>query len=272
MSIREEAFKGEPISAPVIDAHTHLLPYNNAGWYQSISSDLEVVRLLDHLGINCIVTAPHSLILGDMEETNEKAASAAKSFPGRIYGYIAISPHEGLLSIRRVLDKYSKNKNFVGIKLIPGYHGPLDCPEYDYALDFAQETRCPVLCHIWEGTPALAEVERAVKSRPRLKLIMAHQGGGYAPCTDAYLKLMSEYPNLFTDICGSLFNSYPLERIVERAGEDRVIYGSDLINLDPRYDFGRVVFSSLPEKVKKKILCGNYLELLEDSGMGHIEI
>jgi predicted TIM-barrel fold metal-dependent hydrolase len=58
--------------------------------------------------------------------------------------------------------------------------------------------------------------------------------------------------------------------LVAIAGEDRVIYGSDLINLDPRYDFGRVVFSPLPDGVKRKILSGNFLSLLRDSGMGGI--
>ena len=60
------------------------------------------------------------------------------------------------------------------------------------------------------------------------------------------------------------------EEIVDLAGEDRVIYGSDLINIDPRFDFGRVVFSALDDRIKRKILADNFLNLLKGSNMGQI--
>lgn len=261
-----------PVSVPVIDAHTHILEYFHLGWYQSFTTNPEIIALMDHIGIDCIVTAPHSLILGGMEYTNRIAAEAAEEYPGRIYGYISVIPGEGLGAVKAILNRYVKNDRFVGLKLLPGYHGPLACAEYDYALDFAAETACPVLCHIWGNSPSMEEVERAVKARPGLKLIMAHQGGGYAECTDAYVELMSVYPNLYMDICGSLYNRYSMEEMVELAGEDRVIYGSDLINLDPRYDLGRVVFSILDDRVKRKLLAENFLKIIEDSQMGHIHM
>jgi uncharacterized protein len=270
MGIREEAFSGKPVSVPVIDAHTHILEFYKNGWYQSQTSLPEIISLMDHLGINCIVTAPHSLIIGDMDHANETSVEASASFPGRIYCYITVRPQQGLDDVRRTLERYSKNKSFLGLKFLAGYHGPLACPEYDYALDFAAEASCPVLCHTWSNYPSMEEVERAVKTRPGLKLMMAHQGGGTVECTDRLVKLMNAYPNLYMEICGSFHNRYSMEELVEMAGEDRVIYGSDLINLDPRYDFGRVVFSTLTDVIKKKLLAGNFLRLLEGSQMGRI--
>jgi predicted TIM-barrel fold metal-dependent hydrolase len=99
---------------------------------------------------------------------------------------------------------------------------------------------------------------------------MAHQGGGDTGRTDAYTKLMKDYSNLYMEICGSLYNQYSMEEIVGLAGEDRVIFGTDLINLDPRFDLGRVIFSTLSDSVKKKVLAENYLKLLEGSKMGKI--
>jgi len=270
MQIVDEAFNGMPITAPVIDAHTHILEYYHSGWYQSFTTNKDIIAVMDHIGIDCIVTAPHSLILGDMEYTNKIAAEATEEYPGRIFAYISIIPHEGIEAVKAALYKYSKNERFIGLKFLPGYHGFLAGIEYDYALDFAAEIGCPVLCHIWENSPSLLDVERAAKSRPDLKLMMAHQGGGNADCSDAYAKLMSIYPNLYMEICGSLFNQYSMEQLVELASEDRVIYGSDLINLDPRYDFGRVVFSTLDDRIKKKILAENFLHLISGSKMGHI--
>ena len=64
---------------------------------------------------------------------------------------------------------------------------------------------------------------------------------------------MKDQPNLYMEICGMLSNTLSIEDLVSLAGEDRVIYGSDMINIDVRYDFGRVIFSSLPDNIKKKI-------------------
>ena len=72
------------------------------------------------------------------------------------------------------------------------------------------------------------------------------------------------------EICGSLENTLAIEDLVGLVGEDRLIYCSDQINLDARYDFGRIVFSPLSDDVKKMLLSGNYLSLLKDSGMGRI--
>lgn len=272
MGIREDAFDGKPVTVPVIDAHTHILEYFYNGWYQSDTSLDNVLLLMAKLGIDCIVTAPHSLIIGDINMANEAALEAAEQHPDRIYCYIAVRPQQGLDSIKHILNKYSKNKHFIGLKFLAGYHGPLACPEYDYSLDFAAEASCPVLCHTWANYPSIEEVERAVRTRPGLKLIMAHQGGGSVECTDRLTALMKNYPNLFMEICGSFRNQYSMEDFVEMAGEDRVIYGSDLINLDPRFDFGRVVFSTISDEIKKKILAWNFISLLKDSQLGQIDI
>lgn len=174
--------------------------------------------------------------------------------------------------VRAAIAKYSTRQGFIGFKFLPGYHGPLACTEYDYALDFAAEAGCPVLCHVWGGTPSLSDVERAVKMRPGLKLMMAHQGGGDPEHTDAYTTLMKDYPNLVMEICGSLFNRYSMEDYVALAGEDRIVFGTDQINLDPRFDLGQVIFSTLSDDVKKKILAENFLRLLEVSRLGGIAL
>lgn len=270
--IREHAFAGRTIDVPVIDAHTHILTYHHSGWYQAFGSLEDVTAVMDHLGINCIVTAPHNLVTGSIDDTNQAAADAARQYPGRIYGYIVVRPQIGMEQVRATIDTYARNPAFVGFKFLAGYHGPLDVPEYRYALDFAVEHRCPVLSHTWCNNPTMADIEAVVKPRPDLKLIMAHQGGGRAEFTDAYVKLMRDYPNLFMETCGSLYNRYGMEDMVELAGEDRVIFGTDMINLDPRFDFGRVVFSTLSDEVKQKLLAGNYLRLLADSQLGTISL
>ena len=272
MEIREEAFAAKPISARVVDAHTHVFGANfNYGWYSAEATEVEIMELLDHLGIDCVVTAPLDLVT-DVDRANETAATKASERPGRIYGYISVRPQQGIDGIRSTIEKYSGNKSFVGFKLLPGYHGPLACPEYDYVLDFACEAGCPVLSHIWGNNPLMTDVRKAAEKRNDLKLIMAHQGGGRTADTDAYVEVMKDYPNLRMDICGSLHNQYSMEDYVRLAGEDRIIYGSDMPLLDLRFDLCQVTLSTLSDSIKKKILAENFLKLLNGSQLGHIHL
>lgn len=272
MTIRDEAFHGRPISAFVVDAHTHLSPYYMSGWYESPheTATSAVVAGMDRLGINCIVTAPHPLVMGMMRVANKAAADAIRDFPGRIFGYISVCPGEGLDAVREELAQYGRDPGFLGLKFLSGYHGSLTQLEYQYAADFANEAACPVLTHTWSNSPPLSEVRQLAEKHPRMKLMCAHQGGGDAGLSRELAGAISRLPNLYMELCGSLANPLAVEDLVELAGEGRVIYGSDSINLDVRYDFGRVVFSPLGDEVKKKLLSGNFLSLLQTSQMGRI--
>jgi predicted TIM-barrel fold metal-dependent hydrolase len=184
---------------------------------------------MDALGISCVVTAPHSLIAGTMEQTNSAAAEAAEKYPGRIFCYISVIPHEGIEETKKQIEKYSKNPSFIGLKFLPGYHGSLLQPEYEYALDFAKEAKCPVLCHNWGGNPSLDEFRHYMEKRPDLKLLLAHLGGGSADCTDRTALFMKDHPSVNMELCGSLYNTYSVEEIMAMIGENRLVYGSDLI-------------------------------------------
>ena len=63
-----------------------------------------------------------------------------------------------------------------------------------------------------------------------------------------------------------------MEAIVDLIGEDKIIFGTDAINLDPKYELGKVAFSTLSDTVKEKIFARNYLKILENSQLGKIEL
>lgn len=272
MTIRDEAYAGLPLSCPVIDAHTHIGPYHMSGWHQKYDrTDTGLVlEDLARLGIDCIVTAPHPMTQERMEEANRMAAQMAKAHPGKVYGYISIVPPCGMDRVKKELETYRNHPAFLGLKFLTGYHGDLLQPEYEYAMDFADEMGCPVLCHEYGNIPDRKEFVKALKTRHNMKLLIAHQGGGFAADTRACAPIIRDHENAYMEICGSLDNQLPLEVIVELAGEDKVIFGTDAINLDPKYELGKVAFSTLPEETKKKIFAENYLKVMESSRMGKI--
>ena len=276
MTIREEAFGGKPLSCKVIDAHTHISSSHFDGWHQKYDrvDTLSILEDLARLGIDCIVTAPHPMLQGRMAEANCMADAAAREFPGKVYGYLSVVPECGMAEVKEQIEKYGKNPNFLGLKFLSGshYHGKLELPEYQYAMDFAEEAGCPVLCHEYANVPALEEFTEALKHRHKMKLIIAHQGGGFAKYTRRTAPVIRDYENAYLEICGSLDNALTMEAMVDLVGQDKVIFGTDAINLDPKYEIGKVALSPLSDEIKKKIFAENYLRLLENSQMGRIRL
>ena len=274
MTIREQAFLGHPLDCLMIDMHTHLGGYYVRGWFQppELDNPEKFVALAQRLGTDYIVTAPHLMIYGDMEMANKLAAESAERFPGVVYCYLSVCPDQGLCILKEQLQKYAGRSDFVGLKLLGGYHGSYTRREYQYALDFADEKACPVLCHTWENDPSIGEFKNILQKRSRLSLIAAHLGGGNEGMTIQFASLMREYPNLYMDICGQIENTLSMEETVDLVGDDRLLYGTDMINVNPCYDFGRLAFSCLSDETKRKIFAENFLTLQEKSSMGRIAV
>ena len=274
MTIRQQAFAGKPHDIPVIDAHTHMGRFYGKGYYQNPEFvELEhYVSMQDKLGINCCVTAPHPLLDSMTELCNRQAAEAAHRFPGRIYGYISIAPFEGMDVCRKNLETYGKDPAFVGLKFLGGYNGDYTEAEYLYALDFANEAGCPVLCHTWRDKPSLAYLAKVTEQRPGLTLLLAHQGGGNADTTRQAAPYVRSISNLYMELCGSLYSTLSFADIEELVGEDKMIFGTDAINLDYRFDFGKLAFSPLPDTAKEKIFAKNFLKILSRSQLGKITL
>lgn len=273
MGILETVKQGLPVPVPVIDTHTHLGDCSISGLHQGIVKAEQVVAEMDKVGINAICTSPIIMELGDQTAANELSCQLIKEFPGRIYGNLLVAPHDGIESAKATVDKYSKVDGFVAMKFLTFYHGLPTRPEYQYALAFAQEAQCPLTFHIYSpNADAKQSVLQILEKYPNLKLILAHQGGGHKGETAFFLKVMKDYPNLYLDTCGSIANAMSIWDMALEAGEDRLVYGSDILYMEPRYELGKIVFSGMPEELMRKILAENYLKLLEGSQLGRIKL
>ena len=274
MSYSDLALAGQPLPCQIIDAHTHIGPYHMSGWHQKydrVDTGL-VLNDLARLGIDCIVTAPHPMVQERMTEANRIAAEMAAKYPGKVYGYISVVPSCGMDVVKSEVEAYKDHPAFLGFKFLTAYHGDLLQPEYEYAMDFADEAGCPVLCHEYGNIPDRKEFVEALKTRHNMKLIIAHQGGGFAAETRACAPIIRDHENAYMELCGSLDNALPTEAIVDMVGEDKVIFGTDAINLDPKYELGKVAFAPMKDEVKKKIFAENYLKVLQYSQLGKINL
>ena len=138
-------------------------------------------------------------------------------------------------------------------------------------MDFANEVSCPVLCHIWGVMPSHSDIEIAVKARPNMQFIIAHQGGGSKRSTDLAVPIVKNYENAYLELCGSMDNQYGVDDFVNMVGEDKVIFGTDQSSLEPKYELGKVAFAPISDVAKKKIFAENFLRITNASQMGKIK-
>ena len=72
--------------------------------------------------------------------------------------------------------------------------------------------------------------------------------------------------NIYLETCTSLGEHDSIEFLVNGAGEDRVLYGSDIPLMDPRLQVGRIVTADISDEAKVKVLGLNAIKLL---GLDH---
>ena len=73
-------------------------------------------------------------------------------------------------------------------------------------------------------------------------------------------------PNVYMETCSSRTTLGATEFNVERAGEDKVLYGSDMALMDARHQIAKVVTADIPRRAKEKILGLNAMRLLKLDG------
>ena len=70
-------------------------------------------------------------------------------------------------------------------------------------------------------------------------------------------------PNIYLETCTSYGQHGAIEFLVEGAGEDRVLFGSDMPLMDARMQVGRIVTADISDEAKKKVLGLNAIKLLD---------
>ena len=73
----------------------------------------------------------------------------------------------------------------------------------------------------------------------------------------------SKYPNIYLELCHSFSRHGIVEYLVEQAGVDRVLFGSDAAVLSYGQQLGRVIYADIKEEQKEKILSTNAVRLLD---------
>jgi len=263
-SVRELVERGESLAAlgwRIIDAHAHLGPWE--GFYIPTPDAATMVAMYDRLGINLAGLSSNLAVDSDYALGNERTAQAVHAFPKRLFGYVVPHPRypQGVLpELRRGFDELGLR----AIKLHPATHNySVLEPACEDIWRFAEEREAIVLVHTWEGDERCRPKAfgQLAEAHPTVPFLLGHSGGGPAGRREA-VEVAKAHSNLYLEICCSRLTSAELEYLVDGAGAERVIFGTDSPWIDPRPTLGRVAYANLADEQLRLILGENMARLL----------
>lgn len=255
-AIRREVERGEPITAcEVIDCHGHVGP---VGAFFSARTDADgLVASMDRLGIRLTaVSSMQAFYSGGAQAGNDVTAQAVRRYPDRLIGYCAVNgnyPGEVRGELARGFDILGLRH----IKLHPGTDQcAIDGAGYADVWPFAEERGAVVLIHTWAKSAATpAACAKIAERYPGLKMLLGHAGGPEG--LEEAARVARMVPNVFCDTVLSMRHFGRVEYLVQEAGVEKVLYGSDAAFLDAAPAVGQVACARISAADKCAILRTN---------------
>ncbi len=255
MSLQDYAVTGTPVDdAHIVDAHAHMGPYFNF-MVGDDGSAAAMVRMMDRLGIDVSIVSPHIALTCDWLEGNRHVAQAAAEFPGRIVPFVVVNPHAPRAAIDAEIAHWHDTTGIVAFKLHASLHKTDTMHEgYTAVYEYADAHALPILSHSWSGSGGPMKVIETLSGRyPKIEFVNAHSASGWA-VIDASCELAEKFERVHLDLTGSLLVYGGLERMVERVGAERILWGTDSPFIDPRPALGRMLCAQVPDEDKRKML------------------
>ena len=183
--------------------------------------------------------------------------------PDRFIGFAFVSPSfpGGILDeLSRAIDKLG----FRAIKLYPPYvELALNDPAWDPIYQFASERNLAVIAHTGPGYESEPDKFGEAAGRfPGANFVAGHAGNN-EPYRSQAITAAQSYPNYYLETCSTYRTPGVIEELVEKAGADRVLYGSDIPLMDPRAQIGKVITADISDEAKRLVLGGNAQRLLK---------
>lgn len=242
----------------IVDMHAHL-------WHGRYESDEhQILVAMDAYGIDEVYVSGLEGMFPDeatIEILNATVADCAKRNPGKIKGYVYVSPDKA--NALDVVKRGIEEQSMIGIKFWVATY----CDEVSSnpIIEYAVDNGLPVLLHSFHKATCQCprestgiHVANLARRYPEAKLIMAHISGN---CYDG-IRAVRDLPNVWVDICGSIFQQDALPYAIEEIGVDRLLYGSDMPG-SYLTNLGQVEEADLDSESRAKILGLNAKKLFD---------
>jgi predicted TIM-barrel fold metal-dependent hydrolase len=207
----------------IIDFHTHL---DDRWLHKPIPHASRMIAAMDRFGVDVACVYTIMGFYGDCPRHNDALLARSREYPDRLVPFVTVDPKEGPAAVDE-LERCLEFSEFRGIKFHPwlqAFASSMLRDTMTAILKVAARTSTPVLYH--DGTPPysttfqIADLARWV---PEAAILLGH--AGLADYTDPAAQLIRDLPNLYGCFCGS--RPGDLVHLVETAGADKILFGSD---------------------------------------------
>lgn len=239
----------------ILDSHMHVGDFPLFG--VSLDRDGLVAQMREHgIGTGLVFHPDNDLVRRVIAGT-----------PG-VYGLVWVNPRapDAVGTTRALLDE--PGSRFRGVKLHPlldGYHP--DDPSVHPVIELLIERGLPALIHC--GHPIFTlpwSIEELIRRYPQARVILGHMGHGNIVYINAAIDVAARNPNVYLETSGMPMHT-KIREAVERAGPDRVLYGSDTPFHHPSVELTKVRVSGLPTELVGRVLGENGLRLFFGGSM-----
>jgi predicted TIM-barrel fold metal-dependent hydrolase len=241
----------------VIDFHGHVGRWDK--WVNNYDQKL-MLHAMDSAGID--ISCLFNTFYPDGTSGNDRAAEFVGRHPDRFIGYAVVSPEmpERMVpELTRAIDELK----FRAIKVYPPYTTcEIYKPPWHPIYEFANERKLAILFHSgveWQNhTRYLAKI---APDYPQAIFVAGHSGNVAEERADAIAGAQA-HPNIYLETCSTFRTPGVIEQLVNEAGADRVLYGSDIPVMDPRAQIGKIIAAEISDEAKRQVLGGNASRLL----------
>lgn len=240
---------------PVIDSHCHLGQSSDFYIIPKSKTD-EVVAVMDRYGVDHALTFSIG-VASDPRAGNKLQYAAAAERPDKFTPLTFIHanfPQDWLAEL-----EFGAANGCRGIKLITAYQG-IDENSVDWAvaLDFAKDRGWVALNHHW-GAPE--RLDMWAERYPSITFIVGHGFGCYA-------NVAAKRPNVYISTCACFVPNFcsSFGELHKLAPVEKLLYGSDALDLDFGTGLGPIAYADIPERDKEMILGGNAVKLFKKLG------
>lgn len=238
------------IAMSVIDAHAHL------GEFPLFGENLDVAGLLMIMDEYDIERSVVSAL------PNALTREAVREHPERVSGLVRVNPFDD--EAVEIIEKAVGEWGFKGVKINPFFNNFLpDSKTVHPVMEAAGRLHVPVLIHCGHPPWSLPwGFERLADRFPDVRIVMAHMGHGHIVYINGALDVAEDYDNIAVDTAGMTMHS-KIKEAVERLGDDRVMYGSDMPLGHPAWEIPKVKISGLSEEHLQRVLHDNAKEIYQ---------
>lgn len=239
----------------VIDFHGHV---GRMDRYRMVDDPDLMLHAMDRAGIDkaCLF----HIFYPDGTTSNNLTARFVALHPDRFIGFAYVSP---LMPgrMRPELERAIDELGFAAIKLYTVYTpwNPSE-PAWDPIYEFANERGLAVIMHTDEiaAPKYLAEIAPRF---PRANFVAGHSGNTPQERAQA-IAAAQAHDNVYVETCSTFRTPGVIEQLVNEAGADRVLFGSDIPLMDPRAQLGKIITADVSDEAKRLVLGENARRLL----------